>query len=167
MPPADVLTHVMFRHAWVGFIAVTCLNGAVWWWRGQVHIRANPALRSGYQRLIRGWLIYGNLPWLVMGAGILFGGVPSVFHFFNPRNGPVVLAWYVTVVSLWAATGHWLFLRQGAETLVAHPGLLNFPSNRPGMVKLVFLLGLAGGIAGLLMMLVMDIPVPAPIRSGS
>ena len=145
------------------FIAVTCINGAVWWWQGQVHIRANPALRSGYERLIRGWLIFGNLPWVVMGAGIVFGGVPTVFHYFNPRNGPVVVTWYVTVVALWVVSVYWLFFQQGAEALVAHPGLLNLPSNRPAMVKAFFLLCLAGGIAGLLAMIVLDLPVDVPV----
>ena len=53
---------------------------------------------------IRGWLVYGNLPWVVMGLGILFGGVPTIFHYFNPRNGPVVLIWYGTVIALWVAS---------------------------------------------------------------
>ncbi len=163
MTPGDIFFQIMFRHAWFVFIAVTCLNGAVWWWRGQVHIRANPALRSGYERLIRGWLIYGNLPWVVMGAGIVFGGVPTVLHYFNPRNGPVVVRWYVTVVALWVVSVYWLFFQQGAEALVAHPGLLNLPSNRPGTVKVFFLLCLAGGIAGLLVMILLDLPVDVPV----
>src|SRR5215471_8013343 len=95
-------------------------NAVVWRWRARKHISANPALAAGYERLIRGWLVYGNLPWGVMGLGILFGGVPTMFHYFNPRNGPVVLLWYGVVVPLW----------------------------------------LAGGVAGLLMMILWDVPPP-------
>jgi len=36
-------------------------------------------------------------PLIVMGLGILFGGGPTVWHYFNPWNGPVVLMWYGTV----------------------------------------------------------------------
>src|SRR6266513_4801553 len=104
MTLGDIFVQIMFRHAWLVFIAFTCINGAIWWRRGRTYIRANPALRSGYGRLIRGWLIFGNLPWLVMGVGIVFGRVPTVFHYFNPRNGPIVVAWYVTVVALWVAS---------------------------------------------------------------
>jgi hypothetical protein len=90
---------LIFRHAWLLFIGVTCANGAIWWTRAKKEIAAHPELTETYRELVRGWLIYGNLPWVVMGAGILAGGVPSVFQYFNPRNGPFVIAWYVTVVA--------------------------------------------------------------------
>lgn len=153
---------LVFRHAWLLFIAVTCVNGAVWWRRAQPRIAKTPALREGYRRLIKSWLIFGNLPWLVMGAGILSGAVPSTMHYFNPRNGAFVIAFYATVVALWIATFHWLFFRQGAETLLAHPGLFNLPASlsRPWVVKVYFLLGLAGGVIALSIMIFRDIRVP-------
>ena len=98
-----------------------------------------------------------------MGVGIVFGGVPTIFHYFNPRNGPIVVAWYVTVVTLWVASVYWLFFQHGAEALLAHPGLLNLPSNRPWMVKACFLLCLAVGIVGLLAMIVLDLPTDVPM----
>jgi hypothetical protein len=139
---------------------VTCANGAIWWRRAQVTIRRNPELREGYIKLICGWLLFANVPWVVMGIGILFGGVPSIFHYFNPRNGPMVVAWYATIVALWIASVYWLFFRQGAETLIEFPGLLSLPGSNPRTIKLFFLLCLAGGVAGLLAMLFGDIPVP-------
>ena len=83
-----------------------------------------------------------------------------MFHYFNPRNGPFVVAFFVTVVILWVATFYWLFFRQGAEQLVAHPGLLSLPVEKPWAVKAFFLLTLAGGVFGLLMMLLGDIQPP-------
>src|SRR5881296_2823077 len=106
-----LLWHMMFRHAWVLFIVVTCANGVSWWWQARKHIRAHPELRAGYRKLIGGWLIFGNLPFLVMGFGILFGGVPTVFDYLNPRNGPFAVTWYVTAVALWVASFFWLFFR--------------------------------------------------------
>ncbi len=160
MRPENVIEQTFFRHAWVLFIFITCLNAVTWWWRSRKHIRANPALAPGYTSLIRGWLVFGNLPWLVMGLGILFGGVPTIWHYLNPRNGPVVLIWYGTVVVLWVASIYWVFFRRGAEMLVAHPGLFNLPSDRPWMLKGYFLLCLAGGVAGLLMLILWDVPSP-------
>jgi hypothetical protein len=153
---------VVFRHAWVLFILFQCVQGAIWWRRAQPRIAQNPELREGYCRLIRSWLIYGNLPWLVMGAGILSGAVPSTMHYFNPRNGPFVIAFYVTVVALWIATFNWMFFHGGAEALVKYPGLLNLPK-RPWAVKAVkvyFLLCLAGGVVGLSVMIIANIQVP-------
>ncbi len=153
---------LVFRHAWLFFIAITCANGAIWWRRAQPRIAKNPALREGYQRLIKSWLIYGNLPWLVMGAGILSGAVPSPLHYLNPRNGAFVIAFWATVVALWIASFHWLFFRQGAETLLEHPGLFNFPArlSRPWVVKVYLLLCLAGGVICLLVVIFSDIRVP-------
>ena len=151
---------LIFRHTWLLFIAVTCANAAVWWARGKKEIAKHPELESGYRQLIRGWLIYGNLPWAVMGAGILFGGVPSAWHYFNPRNGPFVVAWYVTGAALWVATVYWVFFRRGAEALIRHPGLLNLPVQQPWAVKALVILMLTGGAAGLAMMIFGDLPVP-------
>jgi hypothetical protein len=143
---------VIFRHTWVLFIGVMCANAAVWWSRARREISRQPELEEGYRSLIRGWLIFGNIPWVVMGTGIVFGGVPTVFHYFDPRNGPFVIAFYVSIVVLWILTAYWVFLRGGAETLIRHPGLLNLPSQDPRVVKLLLLLSLAGGVAGLAMM---------------
>jgi hypothetical protein len=82
-----------------------------------------------------------------MGGGVVVGGAPSVFHYFNPRGGPFVIAFWVTVVVLWIGTYRWLF-RGGAEELVAHPGLLNIQVG-PRVIKLLFLLALAGGVAAI------------------
>src|SRR5436190_21486249 len=93
---------LIFRHAWFFFVLVTCANGATWWYRGRRKMAENPELRQGYRRLIRSWVIFQNLPWIVMGFGVLVGGVPSVFHYFSPRGGgPFVIAFWVTVVVLW------------------------------------------------------------------
>lgn len=152
---------LLFRYGWLVCILVTCANGAVWWQRAKPRIAENPALEDGYRSLIRGWIIYGNIPWLVMGLGIMTGSVPSIFHFFNPRNGPFVLAFYATVIALWIACFYWLFFRSGAEALITYPGLLNLPGGKPWMVKAYFLLCLAGGIIGLLIMVFGNITPPS------
>lgn len=151
---------VLFKHFWIAFIVVTCVNAAIWRARSRPYIASKPELADGYGTLIRGWLFYGNLPWLVMGAGILSGQVPSVFGYFNPKNGPFVLAWYGTVVALWIACGYWLFVRRGAETLAMYPGLLQPPFDRPLMIKIAFLLAVAGGVFALSMMLLGAFEVP-------
>jgi hypothetical protein len=151
---------LIFRHAWILFLFATCVNAAAWWKRGQHQIAVNPHLEPGYRRLVRGWLVFGNIPWLVMGAGVLFGGLQSVFQFFNPRNGPFVVAWYVSVVAVWILAAYWLFFRRGAEQLIEYPGLLNLPTKSPWLVKLMFVVCLAGGIAGLAAMIFGNIQGP-------
>jgi hypothetical protein len=109
---------------------------------------------------VRGWLIYGSLPRLVMGVGIVLGAVPSVFHYFNPRGRPFVFVFYATIVALWIAAFRWIFFRGGAEMLIRHPGLLNLPIREPWAVKALVALSLPAGIVGLLLMLLGQVPVP-------
>jgi hypothetical protein len=149
----------LFRYTWLLFILVTCLNGAMWWFRGKPYMAAKPELESGYRRMIRVWLIFGNLPWAVMGAGIVFGAVRSIFDYWNPRNGPYVIFFYFTIVILWFLGYRWLFFEGGAEDLAAHPGLMNGPQT-PRAIKMLSLAMLAGGIAGLSMMVFGNIRLP-------
>ena len=150
----------MFKHTWAIFVVVTCANGAAWWVRGRSARAQNPELTEGYRSLIQGWLVYANLPWLFMGAGIVFGGVPSIFHYFDLRNGPWVTGWYAVVVGLWIATAYWIFLAGGAEALIRHPGLLNSTTQDPRAVKVLVGVALVGGLAGLLMVLLGVAPSP-------
>jgi Na+/proline symporter len=98
-----------------------------------------------------------------MGAGALFGGVPSVVHFFNPRNGPWVMAWFVTTAVLYVLAFVWLFLWNGAELLARHPAILG-PSTReqsPAAIRLTLVLMIAGGIVAMVVMIFADIRVDA------
>lgn len=155
------LVTIAFRHTWIFFILIQCVNGAVWGYKAQPRIAENPRTGPGYRRLIRSWFIYGNVPWVVMGAGIIFGGIPSVFHYFNPRNGAYVIAFWLSVTVLWVALIYWIFFRGGAEDLIEHPGLLNIPVQKPWIVKLFVLAAIAGGVVAMIAMIFLDIQIPA------
>lgn len=124
-------------------------------------------LVEGYAVLLKGYLIWMNLPWVVMGIGCTVGGVPTVLHFFRPRDGnPFVLAWYCTVFIIWAGGTFWLFLRNGAEELARHPGLIEFRYGfkkkdiaSPVLIKVLWLVMLAGGIIAFVAVWTHDIPV--------
>jgi hypothetical protein len=152
---------LVFKHFWVMFIAVTFANGAIWWRRSAKHRANNPQLSDGYRSVILGFVTWGNLPWVIMGAGILIGGVPSIFHFFDPRSGNAfVLAWFGSIIILWVLGTYWLFLRGGAELLASLPGLLQPPLTSPQAVKALWLIAVAGGIAAFVAMFSGAIPVP-------
>lgn len=146
------------RQAWLIFIAVTVANALILKFRSRAHIQRQPELAAGYQRLFNGVLFWGNLPWVVMGIGIVFGGVHSVFSYFRPRDGnPFVLAWFAVVIALWLLGFYWIFARRGAEFLVEHPGLLRGTPKSPTMIRIGYCLMIAGGIMGLIFMFTMDI----------
>lgn len=152
---------LVFKHFWVAFILSTVVNAAVWWVRGRPYREADPSLVEGYRSLVRGFLLWGNVPWIVMGLGILVGSVPSVIHYFNPRSlSPFVLAWFGSIFLVWVLGTHWLFARGGAERLLRHPGLIQPQPTNAAAIKTVWLLGLGGGVLGCAVMLAMDIRPP-------
>ena len=148
-------------HLWLLFVLVTCIQAVYFRVAARQHIQEQPGLAEGYAGLSRGWLLWGNLPWVVMGVGLELGGVPSIRHYFRPRDGnSFVLAWYACVVGLWVLGLWWIFLRDGAEMLARHPRILRGNLSSPAKIKLFYLLCVGGGVAGLVFLFVMDVPLP-------
>jgi hypothetical protein len=120
-------------HVWLVFILVTFGNAAVWWWRGRPEMIKNPSLEAGYRRLIRGFLIHGNIPWLILGAG---AELPRLFP--TLPFGWLFAAFLVSIVGYAIAAFYWLLFRGGAEDLAAHPGLFRGGARDPQVVKAEF-----------------------------
>jgi len=145
---------------WLIAIAVTCMNAYFLRSRAAMEIARDPELKKGYDQLLKGYLVCLNLPWLMMGIGILGGGVHSVFDYFYPRSGnPYVLAFHVTVFVLWALMIYWIYFGGGAEFLVRHPGGMKADITSPLIMKFLFALMLLGGIAGEIAMWTQALPV--------
>jgi hypothetical protein len=146
---------------WAICIITTFINVAIYRSRASRQIQAHPELEEGYRALIKGFAIWGSLPWVVMGVGCVFGGVPSVFYFFRPRDGnPFVLAFIASVFLEWVLGTYWLIFRGGAQMLVKHPGMFNWNLKTPRMVIFFWFLSLAGGIFAVVMMFSKDFPLP-------
>jgi hypothetical protein len=128
--------------------------------RAQRQIKTRPELRDGYLALIRKFVTWNNLPWVVMGVGCIIGKVPSVFSFFRPRDGnPYVLAFFGSIFLLWGLITYWLGFQGGAQTLADCPGLMNFNFRSPRMVMAFWFLCLAGGIFAVFMLFTQDVPL--------
>ncbi|MBE9032176.1 hypothetical protein IQ266_20770 [filamentous cyanobacterium LEGE 11480] len=127
----------LFNYFWLLSLFTNFLNSAIFWGRAQSRIRQNPELRSGYIRLIRGFIVIMSIPWIIMGIGLETGQTDSLAAYFNPRSGnQAVLAWWI---SLWAVMGfylYWIWYRNGAEKLVKHPGLLRGNPNDATVIRL-------------------------------
>jgi len=152
---------LIFSHFWVAFIVATLLNGGIWWSRSKPYRERDPSLTASYRSIIVGFITWGNIPWVIMGAGIVFGGVPSIFHYFNPRSSnPFVLAWFGSLFFLWLVGTYWLFARGGAEEIVRLPGLIQGNVTSASAIKRTWLLALAGGIAAVTAMHLLDFQPP-------
>lgn len=149
------------------FITVTIANGLILKYRSKQYITQNPELKEGYDKYIMGWMIYGNIPWVVMMIGNLSGITQSTFEYFNPKAmNPMVLIFHCSIIVLWILSLRWIYFKNGAEFIETHPGLMQ-KSSFSGktnitakQIKLFYPLMLLGGIAGMVIMWISDIPVP-------
>lgn len=156
----------IFRYTWVMFIAVTIINGIILKTRSQKYITDNPDLKDGYDKLIKGWLIYGNIPWVIMAIGDLTGSTNGIWDYFHPKSmNPMVLIFHFSIIIIWILGSNWIYLKDGATFLTKHPGLIKFHGpgfskdiTSPVTIEIFWALGLAGGIAGMTMMWLMNIP---------
>ena len=149
------------KHFWLLCIVVMCVNALVFKIRSRKFIRENPDLEQGYSTLIRGFLVWGNIPWLVMGIGTSIGNIDSIYYYFRPQDGnPYVQAFFGSVFLIWLLGTFWLFFRDGAEMLIKHPGFFRTKLEKPWMIKVYWILCLVGGVIGVVMMYKQDVQVP-------
>lgn len=156
-----------FNHFWIVFIVVTVANGLIWKSKSKKYTSENPDLKDGYKSLIKGWLIYCNIPWIIMGIGMLTGMTKTIDEFFNPRQfNPIVTIFFLSILFLWIVGSYWIYVKGGAEKLVNHPGMITQTEKGNEKfeimkVKLLWALGILGGIIGVTMMWNMNIPAGA------
>ena len=158
---------IIFKQAWIMFIAVTIANAFILKFRAKKYIDKNPDLRKGYENLFKGIMLFGNIPWIIIAIGNLSGMTKSIFDFFNPRAlNPIVLIFHASIIILWTLSVRWIYFRNGAAFLESHPGLIGkhgFSGNSDvtaKQIKIFFPLMLLGGIVGMIMMWVTKGPTP-------
>jgi hypothetical protein len=93
---------IIFKQAWILLMAVTIANALTLKFRSKKYIAQNPALEEGYKKIFKGFIIFGNIPWIIVAFGNLTGLTNSIFDFFNPGAlNPVVLIFHASIIVLW------------------------------------------------------------------
>ena len=78
---------LLSKYFWIMFIVVTFANAIMMKIRAKKKIERDPSLKSGYDTIFKGFILWGIIPWVVMGAGVLTGpqdGNPYVIIFLFP-----------------------------------------------------------------------------------
>ena len=156
---------IISSYAWVLFIGVTVINYFIIKSRVQEHIDKNPALKAGYDQILKAILIYGTIPGFIMAMGSLTGQTNSVYDYFHPRTlNPFVLILHLYIIVVWILAVRWIYFKHGADLLVRHPGVItirglgNSVTPTTTIIKTVFALALLGGLVGMTMMWITDLP---------
>jgi hypothetical protein len=134
IPISDGPLGFVFRHFWIAFIVATSSNAWVAWQRSvQPRIDADPRLEGGYRALFRSSLVLMNVPWFLMGLGILSGRVSSVHEYLVPSSGnTAVVIWWGAMAAFAAAGTVWMLsgaARRASRSSV-HSGIGNARANQ-------------------------------------
>ena len=139
--------NLFLQYIWLIMLLCVGLSSIRLWFEARNFIAKNPDLQVGYNQLYKGFIISMSLPWLVMGLGVVFGGVPSSVEFFQPRDGnPFVLGFWLTLILLLVLGFWWVYFRKGAEFLAKHPGALGARITSPTLVKVLMGMMFVGGV---------------------
>ena len=106
------------RYFWLAAVAVTLFNH---YQGGRAHPpQPSDSSTPAEQQSLRHRVLAASLaPWLVMGFGQVVGRVPSVFHYFRPKDGnPYVWAFYATVFLISLVFAYWVYFQGGAKKAV-------------------------------------------------
>lgn len=117
----------LFRYFWLAAIGVNLINGVIMWVRAQRQIRQDPELAPGYAHLVLGFTVWTSIPFILMGIGIVYGGLPTIFAYLRPSSGdPFVLLFWLVNFVLYAVVGtYWLFFGGGIAFLQKYQGVLS------------------------------------------
>lgn len=155
----------IFKNPWIFLIGVTIANGMFLKHNSKKYIAQNPELEQGYDMLFKGLITYGNIPWVIMMIGNLSGMTQYGFEYLNPRAmNPMVLAFHLSIILLWVLGIRWIYFKNGAEFMESHPGLLRKKGFGDDTdltaieIKMFFSLMLMGGITGMVILWVVDLP---------
>ncbi len=149
----------IFKHFWLLLIVATFINSFIIKFNSKKYILKNSDLEEGYSKLFKGMLFYLNIPWLIMGIGMLFGMTKNSFDFFNPKAmNPIVLTFHGSIIVLWVLSIWWIYFNKGAEFLANHPGAIQIQG--PGIkknltakqIKMFWPIFILGGVFGMYLM---------------
>jgi hypothetical protein len=155
---------VIFRYGWLFLIVLTSINGFLLKVRSKKYIAQNSDLADGYDKLFKGWLLFGNIPWVIMAIGDMTKITNGIWEYCNPKSmNPMVLLFHFSAIVNWIIGSKWIYLNNGAVFLARHPGLIRFEGpgissdiTSPKAIKILWTLGLMGGIIGMIMSWIMD-----------
>jgi hypothetical protein len=128
------------KHFWAVFVVIGLFHAFSAYRSIQAAIAKDPEKAAGYRVLFPLSVLATLLPWLLMGAFIVFGGVGSPWSFLEPwRREPLVLAWWGILLGMAVLFLLWV-LGSGAELLEKYPALPFVPRANARKIRIIFLL---------------------------
>jgi hypothetical protein len=146
---------------WIAFLAAMLFNYFALKLRFQERIEKDPSLKPGYDKILKAFLIYGTIPWLIMGLGIVFNVVEDVSKYIihpSIRN-PFIVAFHLSILVIYFLLIRWIFFKDGAAFLSKHPGFMRIKAlgysrdlTSAKWIKIFVVFSVTIGLIGMLLM---------------
>jgi hypothetical protein len=131
-----------YKYVWIFFLLMGLTNSYLGWRSLLTHLKNNEALKSKYRLLFIQYAIWINLPWVVMGTGILLGKANGVMDYLVPESGNLaVVIWWIIFFLMNFTLTSWIFFGGGAEKLEKYPGLPTLLSGSAAHIRIVTSIG--------------------------
>jgi hypothetical protein len=131
-----------YKYVWIFFLLMGLTNSYLGWRSLLTHIQKNEVLKSKYRLLFTQYAIWTNLPWIVMGLGILLGEANGVLDYLVPSSGNLaVMIWWGLFFLMNYGLVIWIFFAGGAEKLEKYPGLPTILSGSAASIRVVTSIG--------------------------
>jgi hypothetical protein len=157
---------LLLKYVWFLPIVFNLANVFLLKQRSKKYILENPELEKDYDYYIKKFLIFGNIPWIIIGIGILTGMVDNISEYFRPREmNPIVLVFYASFIVIYIVLIRWIYFKNGAEFIEKNPDFArktNFGGKKKvtaKQVKMFFPLILLAGIIFMITMWIIDFPI--------
>jgi hypothetical protein len=112
----EIMFQLLSRYFWAVALAMALVKYLKARNRVQAATDLSPQEKQSGEICLKWFAVLSSLPWLIMGWGILFGDVSSVFSFLRPGNGNFyVMLWICTVLALTMVYAGWVLFADGAR----------------------------------------------------
>ena len=118
----------MFKFFWIFGFVVSIANAFIFNERSKKYIAQNPELKEGYTKLIKWFLIFFNIPFMIIGIGELSEMTHGIqMYLALPKSlNPILLIFHLYMFLFIVFSSIWIYARGGADFIAKHPGIIAF-----------------------------------------
>lgn len=122
---------LLFKHFYIFIILGGFANYFSFRKRAKTLAHTHPDLTAGNQKILKAILIYGNLPWIFWGIGVLCGRIDSPVELFQPADlNPFVLLVHACILLIYFLLVKFVFFNNGAAFLEKHMPIFQHPRGK-------------------------------------
>jgi hypothetical protein len=113
------------KYIWIFLIIGTFMSASMVKTFSLPYIATKPSLKKGYDKIFLFTVTIGNIPFIIIGIGMLTGYTNDISDYIKLTLNPVVICFQISMLSMTVYLEYWIHFKGGAKFLEQHPGVLN------------------------------------------